>query len=164
MKFLFDKHKLDELMIDFYNLTGIRLVVFDSSFTRVAAYPVSDCEFCKKIRSTPKGDDLCVKSDNEAFKYSKDMDYLHVYKCHAGLAEAVFPLKMNDIVIGYIMFGQILDKHEKKSIAHSVCDTDDGFSAACFRTGGDPHIRFLRQNRLLELLPLIQNAGNQRQR
>lgn len=115
MKFLFDKEKLNELLINFYNLTGIRLVIFDSEFVRVAAYPEADCEFCRAIRKNNEGNKLCVISDNEAFKSSKDGDFLHIYKCHAGLAEAVFPLKMNDIVIGYIMFGQILDKADKKA-------------------------------------------------
>ena len=55
MKFLIDKQKLDELLINFYTLTGIRLVIFDSDFVKVAAYPESDCEFCKAIRKTEKG-------------------------------------------------------------------------------------------------------------
>lgn len=101
-------------MQNFYTLTGIRLVIFDSDFERVAAYPESDCEFCKMIRNSTQGHNLCVKSDKKAFLYSKEHDFLHIYKCHAGLVEAVFPLKMNDIVIGYIMFGQILDKTDKK--------------------------------------------------
>ena len=115
MKFLFEKEKLIELMRDFYTLTKIRLVIFDSDFNRVAAFPEDDCEFCRKIKESEKGRCLCAGSDLEAFtRCTREQNSFEIYKCHAGLIEAVSPLKMNDIVIGYIMFGQIVEKNDRK--------------------------------------------------
>lgn len=116
MKFVFEKEKLTELMRDFYTLTGIRLVLFDSDFNRVAAYPENECEFCRRIKESENGRLLCAKSDKEAFERClRGQNSSEIYKCHAGLIEAVSPLKMNDIVIGYIMFGQIVEKSDKKN-------------------------------------------------
>ena len=116
MKFVFEKEKLTELMRDFYTLTKIRLVLFDSDFNRVAAYPENECEFCRKIKESGKGQKLCAKSDKEAFERClHGQSSFEIYKCHAGLIEAVSPLKMNDIVIGYIMFGQIVEKSDKRA-------------------------------------------------
>lgn len=116
MKFVFEKEKLTELMRDFYTLTRIRLVLFDSDFKRVAAYPENECEFCRKIKESTKGQELCAKSDKEAFERClRVQSSFEIYKCHAGLIEAVSPLKMNDIVIGYIMFGQIVEKSDKRT-------------------------------------------------
>jgi len=116
MKFVFEKEKLTELMRDFYTLTKIRLVIFDSDFNRVAAYPENECDLCRRIKDNVQGKLLCAKSDKEAFERClRGQNSFEIYKCHAGLIEAVSPLKMNDIVIGYIMFGQIIEKSDKKN-------------------------------------------------
>jgi YesN/AraC family two-component response regulator len=36
-----------------------------------------------------------------------------MYKCHAGLVEAVIPLHDNEKIVGYLMFGQITDNPDK---------------------------------------------------
>ncbi len=123
MKFVFEKEKLIQLMRDFYTLTKIRLVVFDSDFNKVAAYPENECEFCSRIKESEKGRLLCAKSDKEAFeRCHRDQNSFDIYKCHAGLIEAVSPLKMNDIVIGYIMFGQIVEKSDKKNAKDKITE------------------------------------------
>ena len=35
---------------------------------------------------------------------------VNIYNCHIGLVEAIAPLKINSVVVGYVMFGQIIDK------------------------------------------------------
>lgn len=115
MEFIFKKEQLMELISNFYILTKIRIVIFDTEFNKVAAFPENECEFCSKIRQKKEGDFLCNQSDREACKLCASKNALHIYKCHAGLIEAVSPLKMNDITLGYIMFGQIVEKKDKKN-------------------------------------------------
>ena len=46
--------KTDELrsiMELFYNLSGIRIVIFDSNFREIIAYPSEKCAFCREICS-----------------------------------------------------------------------------------------------------------------
>ena len=38
----------------------------------------------------------------------KHLQHLYIYQCHAGLTEAVVPIQSNGLVMGYIMFGQVL--------------------------------------------------------
>ncbi len=129
MKFVFEKEKLTELMRDFYTLTKIRLVVFDSDFNKVAAYPENECEFCCKIKESENGRLLCKKSDKEAFERClREQNSFEIYKCHAGLIEVVSALKMNDIVIGYIMFGQIVEKSDRKNKKDEITEYLSGFS------------------------------------
>ena len=129
MNFVFEKEKLTELMRDFYTLTKIRLALFDNDFNRVASYPENECEFCKKIKNSVAGRELCAKSDKEAFLQStQGQGSFRIYKCHAGLVEAVSPLKMNDIVLGYIMFGQIIEKSDKKSKKDKITDYISGYT------------------------------------
>lgn len=50
-----------------------------------------------------------MESDRSSFHQCKTERRLIIYRCHAGLIEAVVPLIDNHIVIGYLMFGQISD-------------------------------------------------------
>ncbi len=114
MTISFDTDKLKEILVSFNNLTNIRFVIFDENFNRILAYPEQSCDFCSAIKST-SAKALCRADDKAACEICKKTNYIYRYKCHAGLIEVVAPIKMNDIVIGYIMFGQICDKGCDKS-------------------------------------------------
>ncbi len=107
MPILFNATKMQELMHAFYSLSGIRFVLFDAEFHEVTAYPPESCDFCRMMKSHPKTRRKCDYADRRSFKKCTDADSPTVYRCHAGLAEAVIPLHENDITVGYLMFGQI---------------------------------------------------------
>lgn len=109
MAISFDIEKLKQILVNFNNLTNIRFVIFDENFTRILAYPEKSCDFCAAIKAT-SAKALCRADDKAACEICKKTNNIYRYKCHAGLIEVVAPIKMNDIVIGYIMFGQVCDK------------------------------------------------------
>ncbi len=104
-----NKAPLLELMQDFYLLTGIRIVIFSNTFQEILAWPQSRCDFCKLMHDHEDSARECAKSDRNALERCLKNRKLEIYHCHAGLVEAVAPLIDNDIIIGYIMFGQISD-------------------------------------------------------
>ena len=97
----FNLDKLKELLKDFYTVVGIRLSVFDADFNVVLEYPTVHPDFCKIIRSTNEGLNGCKKCDNDAciraLKYKK----YHIYTCHMGLTEAIFPIEIDSKIIGF---------------------------------------------------------------
>lgn len=109
MKLEFDRERLLELMRDFHILSGIRIVLFDDEYRELLSYPSSHCAFCARIRQEPEMRKLCSQSDEAAFQRSGKTRRLMLYRCHAGLTEAVIPLVENRIILGYLMFGQISD-------------------------------------------------------
>lgn len=113
MSLILYNHELPELMEHFYILTGIRIVLFDENYTEIASYPSGNKSFCSCMRKIAKFDELCCKSDAEAFKKCRKSRQLTIHKCHAGLIEATAPLTDNGIVIGYVMFGQITDNKNR---------------------------------------------------
>lgn len=115
MKFIFDNMQLNELLNNFYTLTKIRIVIFDKSFNKIISVPEYECNFCTTLKKNTKAFERCCQSDREACRICKETGKLHIYKCHTGLIEAVSPLKMNSIHLGYIMLGQIIDKSDKKN-------------------------------------------------
>ena len=111
----FDLNKLNYLLQDFYNLTHIRITVFDDSFHELAAYPEQISPFCKLIRSDVNGQRECSLCDENACKTAAKHHSPYTYCCHAGLTESIVPIHLGNIVIGYLLFGQVFcyDSHEE---------------------------------------------------
>lgn len=128
MNLEFDRIELEKLMKDFYILTGIRMVLFDSDYRELLSYPASDCAFCRFMKSRPNTRRLCRLSDERSFKACRANNHLITYHCHAGLVEAAAPLLDSHTVIGYLMFGQISDHSDREALAKAVstalCETD----------------------------------------
>lgn len=99
---------LRKVMQDFYTLTKIRIVIFDSEFQELLAYPTDREDFCRLLRQTPQGADRCVRSDKAGCLKCAKSKELVIYKCHAGLMEVVVPIIDKTGVLAYVMFGQII--------------------------------------------------------
>ena len=111
----FNLTKLNSLLKDFYNLTQIRITVFDSAFHELAAYPEHISAFCQIIRSDAQGEKECRICDEKACAIAARRHSPHTYLCHAGLTESIAPLYLGNIVIGYLLFGQVFSypSHEE---------------------------------------------------
>ena len=111
----FNLTKLNSLLKDFYDLTQIRITVFDSAFHELAAYPEHISTFCHIIRSDEKGERECKICDETACAIAARRHSPHTYLCHAGLTESIAPLYLGNIVIGYLLFGQVFSypSHEE---------------------------------------------------
>ena len=96
--------------------------VFDDEYQELLSYPSNDCCFCTKIKQSDAGI-LCMESDRNSFQQCKADRKQTIYHCHAGLVEAVIPLVDNHIVIGYLMFGQISDAENRKTLKKTVFHT-----------------------------------------
>lgn len=116
MPSFFYNNDLPELMENFYTLTGIRIVLFDSDFNEILSFPSNEVSFCSLLRTDKKFDALCKESDKFSFEKCRKIHSLCIYKCHAGLIEATAPIMQNNAIIGYIMFGQITDIKDKDSV------------------------------------------------
>lgn len=112
----FNKEMIEELMRAFYTLSDIRFVLFDTDFNEIACYPKEKCDFCHLMHSSKKTRSKCRRSDCRAFEKCQTENSPAIYKCHAGLIEAVLPIHENENTIGYLMFGQITDKRDKSDI------------------------------------------------
>lgn len=120
MALQFQDSKLRELMEDFYTLTGIRSVLFDASRHELASYPLERQPFCACMRENPTAYTFCIESDRRAFEACKKTKAVQIYKCHAGLVEAVVPMMEGDRVIGYMMFGQITSNKDRAAFCEEM--------------------------------------------
>ena len=66
MRVIFDKEKLLILLRDFYELTGLRTVIFDEWGMDILSYPQELPAYCRLIRQTPEGELGCRHCDQTA--------------------------------------------------------------------------------------------------
>lgn len=135
----FDLSKLRSLLEDFYRLTQIRITVFDDSFRELAAYPEQIPSFCRLIRTDSEGAARCHLCDERACAIAAKRRSFYTYQCHAGLTETITPIRLGNIVIGYLLFGHIFSysSHEEGwSVIEKLCDSyhlnRTEFKSACF--------------------------------
>ncbi|KEI09829.1 histidine kinase [Clostridium sp. K25] len=71
------------------------------------------CEFCGKMRSSPKYKKLCEECDLQAGAQSANLKKMYMHKCHAGLVDFAMPIIVDEIYLGAVMTGQVLIKDEE---------------------------------------------------
>lgn len=103
----FDLTKLNSLLKDFYQLTKIRITVFDDAFEELTSYPEDIAPFCQLIRQSPSCAQKCHVCDQHACEIAAKKNTSYTYRCHAGLTESIAPIRMGNIVIGYLLFGHV---------------------------------------------------------
>jgi len=86
---------------------GFRMAILDADFREAAPlrhHPVSD--YCRMIQHDLGLLESCRRNDRVQCEKARQGGKPHIYTCHAGLAEAIYPLLMDRSCIGYILVGQ----------------------------------------------------------
>ena len=121
-----DKEKLANLVESFYNVTGIKVAVYDVELNLIFAYPESDSDFCTLIGKNEYLCSKCTKSTKMLCEKCAVEKNVIIEKCHAGLTEAVAPLNDGISIIGYIMFGQVRNTEDVDSFKRDVMERFTG--------------------------------------
>lgn len=109
-----DTEKLYELIRAYYNLTKIRVAVYNTEFEEILAYPREYTPFCRMVNDDPCA---CKACEDSAVRMCEKCTATHetiIEKCHMGLTELVTPLYNGVSVIGYIMLGQITSEPDRE--------------------------------------------------
>ncbi len=115
-----DVAQLLPLIKAFYELSGIKIALYDNCFTEILTYPPTKGAFCAMLENYPH---LRKKCDDCAARLCRScalMKQPSIYKCHAGLTEVAAPLIDNGIIIGYVIYGQITNDPDREHFIHDV--------------------------------------------
>lgn len=117
----YDLNKMQQLLHDFYDLTGIKICIYDSRENELCYYPEKLTPFCRCLREDKAQDKACRLSDKNAFLTCRRTRRQTVLECHAGLLECFSPIFCEGKLIGYIAIGQIRSKpHAPKSVPEEL--------------------------------------------
>ena len=100
--------KAEELLQNFYEITGVKVALFDSRFHCVAVAGHSE-GYCHFLHRSKKCLDACMQSDIEAFRHVRETGEPYVYKCPFGLFEAIAPILINEEPKSYLILGPIAE-------------------------------------------------------
>lgn len=122
---------------DFYNMTGIKIVLYDEARRLLYSYPKGMCAFCGMVRENEALTKKCRAFDEIGFDMCERTRKPYIYKCHMGLAEAITPILEGDMIIGYMMMGQILCDGEEDRVrdAMQAAAAEHGLDVARFASG-----------------------------
>lgn len=117
----FDVENLDKLLKDFYTAVGIRISVFDETFRPVTEYPKEAPRFCSLVRESEAGRRGCRTCDEAACLRAKKLRAPHVYRCHAGLSEAITPIVVDGGIVGYALLAHIMPEENYAQSVNAAC-------------------------------------------
>lgn len=107
MKLNLELNALKGIMRDFYAVTQVRSSIYDGNYQKILSYPAEHTPICSIMHDRADTHAHCKYSNLRAFKQCEKEKGTIVYTCHLGLSEVVAPLWDNNVIIGYIMFGQL---------------------------------------------------------
>lgn len=112
--------KMKRFMQNFYITTGVRSAVYDSNYRKIIAYPEKNTGICQLMHENERSNLECQKSNMRAFELCNRAENTIVYKCHVGLNEVITPLKDKEVIIGYVIFGQISNVKDHKYLLQLI--------------------------------------------
>ena len=121
---VFELDELRNVLEDFYRITNIRITVFDAEQNELISYPENRSPFCAIVRSCNAGREACIRCDRDACATATKKNHTHIYRCHAGLTEAITPLYVGNVLTGYLLFGHAYvypSKEEGTRTIESLC-------------------------------------------
>ena len=105
MVYIFEKEKLNQLVLDFYTSTGVAVTLYDSNMSMIVKSPIYT-DFCACIRKKKACVSRCSQSDHIHMQKAKETKSTVYYTCHAGLTETITPIFYEDTLIAYLQTGQ----------------------------------------------------------
>lgn len=112
---IYKTKELQQILKDFFTLTGIRITIFNDHFQEILAYPQNILPCCQILRQDPLAKNHCAESDQKACQTVIHKTDAYIYPCPFGLTEAIAPIHLNGMIVGFLMFGHVLlyDNHKQ---------------------------------------------------
>lgn len=123
-----NRDALYSLAKNFYDVTRTLIAIYDANRNIICSYPDKMSPFCTQLRKSETLTQRCLECDRKALEHCAETHKIHIYKCHIGLVEIAAPIIQNELVIGYILFGQITDNTDKSQLIDGLEELAKNFS------------------------------------
>lgn len=108
MDIRYNKQKLIHILYDFYKATGVNISIHHTDFTSIAGLPgTHKSPYCSCIQKVPSGKSACMQSDKCLFDACKKSKRAEMRVCHAGLMDIAIPIIYQNVIIAYVIMGQM---------------------------------------------------------
>lgn len=111
MVITYDIEKINAILEDFYKATDININLLRSDFSYVGGRVHRENNYyCCAVQASALGSKGCKCSDEIILQKCRKTKQIQMHKCHAGLWDAAVPIIYNDVIIGYVIFGEMKDE------------------------------------------------------
>lgn len=132
MKIYYHIEKIDKLLQDLYLITNLTLGFWDNNMNLMVVYPPEQTSFCRAIRATAKGLERCLECDRIILHHCAITNTVCTRNCHAGIPDSALPLYHNELLLGFITFGQLINlttnRLSYEEIKSRISDLDIDFT------------------------------------
>lgn len=127
------KKDLQLALEHFHTVTGLKIVLYDVSRNIVAAHPHLNEPYCTTVRTSKELCERCLACDERGFDICEQTHAPYIYRCHMGITEAIAPIVSGELILGYLMFGQVLCCGEVEEAFATAVQTAEAFGldASC---------------------------------
>jgi len=106
MQLNYNTLELSKAVSDFYNATGVNIKLVDANYNQLTGISIGR-NFCKCIQESNFFNGECQKSDLNLIKKCQKSHKIEQHICHAGLLDTAMPIIYDDVIIGYVIIGQM---------------------------------------------------------
>ena len=131
MNIQYDMNKMNTIISNFANVTGLSISFLDSDFNTITTYVYNEPEFCNMIQQCEQGIQLCYHSDLDMLKKCRKSKGFVSHVCHAGIIDSVMPIMKDMIVSGYIILGRIRPSESIDDIYPNIAWLDADKESFC---------------------------------
>jgi AraC-like DNA-binding protein len=116
----YNVRKIDAMLRDFYNATGIDMDLLKTDFTPAISHRPRNNVYCGAIQSTAAGFLACQASDAQLLHRCAVTGQAQTHICHAGLVDVAIPIVYDDSILGYIIFGRMRPDRDFSALADYI--------------------------------------------
>ena len=156
-----DLPKLEKLAKNFYEITGTLVTIYDAEQKVICTYPKTMCGFCREVRRNPQLAAACKSCDRAAFEVCRESRSTHIYRCHMGLIEVATPILFNNLIIGYMLFGQIAPDRDKADLLQSALSAAEKYGLDPDTLSAEiPNIKYRTEEYINAISELLEMCAN----
>ncbi|MBQ8815816.1 MAG: PocR ligand-binding domain-containing protein [Lachnospiraceae bacterium] len=154
MNIRYDVDKINTIISNFANITGLSIAFLDTDFNFITTYAYNEPEFCSKIQQCEQGRHFCYHSDMDMLKKCRKTKRFVSHVCHAGIIDSVMPIIKDKIVSGYIILGRIRPSESIEDIYTNISwlEADKEELQKCYLK-----VAYFSQNQIESIYNLLTN-------
>lgn len=120
----FDYEKLERTRENLRVAFDLSIGIYDVQGKNITWRKSIRSSLCHYMRvDNAEFDEKCRKCDREACAKCHETGKSYFYRCHAGLTEFVMPIYCENILVGYMITGQIIPADEYGRTQNMVCES-----------------------------------------
>ena len=122
MMIKYNTEQLTNIVSDIFSLTGISISILDSDYKLIAT---SKCkqEYCLLLQTMDAEKKRCGQCDSKLLNRCHHTKKVEFHICRTGLYDAAMPIIKDNIVVGFIIMGQVRSV-KSPTLPHYLPDTD----------------------------------------